>query len=171
MNTYFIKHLKVFFSVAIVVLLVACEKNEDLNTSDVSGTYVGTLTTNSTSRLNSSAAIIPATVVVKNIGNKIEVHCFAEDFDATIMLDMYANEDQVMVCLTGDDFENMYGHKLGQGMMGNNMQGTAWMQHLNNEHQEGDEHFGGFNIHDHTFNFTFRMSNGDFYFQGLKKLN
>jgi len=70
-----------------------------------------------------------------------------------------------MVCLTGDDFENMYGNMMGGGNMNNH--GNGWMQHLNNNHQEGDEHYGYFNMQ-HQFEFTFKMSNGDFHFLGTK---
>jgi len=75
-----------------------------------------------------------------------------------------------MVCYTGADFEDMYGHMLGEGHMGDNMQGNniEWMQHLNNDHQQGDEHFGSFNMQDHSFNFLFKTYNGDFQFQGTK---
>jgi hypothetical protein len=111
-----------------------------------------------------------ATVVVNRVGNQIQVNCYAEDFDTTIMLGTYNHNDEVMVCLTGEEFENMYGHMLGQGHMNGNMQnnGTEWMQHLSNEHQEGDEHFGGFDMQHHSFNYTFRMSNGDYHFQGTR---
>ena len=55
-------------------------------------------------------------------------------------------------------------------MMHGNMQhnSSEWMQHLNNEHQEGDEHFGSFDMQHHSFNYTFRMSNGDFHFEGTR---
>lgn len=170
MKAHLLKNTITILSVA--VLLFSCNTKDSIVTSDVSGTYDGTLSiANTTSRVNSSEVVIPATATVKNIGNQIEVHCFAENFDTTIMLDFYENGEEFMVCFTGQDFENMYGHMLGEGnMMGGNMHGnnSQWMQHLNNEHPEGDEHFGGFNMHDNTFNFTFKMNDGDFHFQGIK---
>ena len=62
----------------------------------------------------------------------------------------------------------MYGHMMGQGHMNGNMHnsGSEWMQHLNNEHEDSDEHFGGFDMQHRSFKYTFRMSNGDFHFQG-----
>jgi hypothetical protein len=159
MKTLLIGNIRILFSVAIIVSLFACEKNDDLNLGDVSGTYIGTLT-------GDFRSIQPATTVVSNIGDHIEIHCFAENFDTTITLDIYNNADRMMVCLTGEEFENMYGHMLGEGNM--NHHGSDWMQHLNDEHQEGDEHFGFFDMQLLTFEFTFQMDNGNFHFQGTR---
>ena len=63
---------------------------------------------------------------------------------------------------------------LGQGHMNGGMMGdmqnneTEWMHHLNDEHQDGDEHFGGFDLQHHAFDYTFRMSNSANHFQGVK---
>lgn len=171
MKTQHIKIWKYLISFTVVIVLFSCETSDDLNNYDVTGTYVGTLTTSlSSSRLSETNLAIPATVVVSSFGDQIQIHCFAEDFDTSVILDIYDHNDNVMVCLTGEEFENMYGHMLGQGNMNGHMQnnGTDWMQHLNNEHQEDDEHFGSFDMQHHTFNYTFKMNNGDFYFEGLK---
>ena len=172
MKSQFIKTAMMLFSIMCLIFIFSCEKSDDFVNNDITGTYTGTLTLN-LSGISSETAkteATPATVVVSEVGNQIRVHCFAEDFDTTVMLDIYNFNDNVMVCLTGDEFENMYGHMLGQGHMNGNMHNneTDWMQHLNNEHQEGDEHFGSFNVQHHTFNYTFRMSDGDFHFQGTK---
>jgi hypothetical protein len=79
-----------------------------------------------------------------------------------------------MVCLTGDDFEHMYGHKYGEGHMSGGMmddmqnEETEWMHHMNDEHIDGDEHFGGFDMMQHSFGYKFEMNNLDFHFQGTK---
>ena len=159
MKTHLIKFFKPICIVILLALMVACEKNGEANNIDVSGTYIGTLT-------GDFRSIQPATTVVSNIGDHIEVHCFADNFDVTITLDIYDNENRMMVCFTGDDFEEMYGHMLDEDHMNHN--GSNWMQHLNNEHQEGDEHFGYFDIEQHMFDFIFRMSEGDYHFQGIK---
>lgn len=170
MKTQSIKNWKCFLTIIIVILFVSCQKSDDIGYNDVTGTYVGTLTSNLANKSSEIVVTKDATVVVNRVGNQIQVNCYAEDFDTTIMLGTYNHNDEVMVCLTGEEFENMYGHMLGQGHMNGNMQnnGTEWMQHLNNEHQEGDEHFGGFDMPHHSFNYTFRMSNGDYHFQGIK---
>ena len=170
MKTQGVKNWKSILTIIIVILFVSCQKSDDIGYNDVTGTYVGTLTSNLANKSSEIAVTKDATVVVSSVGNQIQVNCYAEDFDTNIMLGTYDHNDEVMVCLTGEEFENMYGHMLGQGHMNGNMQnnGTEWMQHLNNEHQEGDEHFGGFDMQRHSFNYTFRMSNGDFHFQGMK---
>ena len=163
--------MKIVASV-MVFILISCEKSDDLIRSEVSGTYIGTLTSNVAGKSISSKTNNSATAVITMVGDEIEVHCFGDNFDTTIKLDLYHNGDSINVCLTGNDFENMYGHMLGQGNMMNgsmHTNGNEWMQHLNNEHQDGDEHFGGFDMIHHTFNYTFKMNNGDFYFQGQKK--
>jgi hypothetical protein len=172
MKALFKRKTKTILTLAVVVLLISCNTKDDITINDVSGTYVGTLTTvGLTSRISNSEAITPATVTISNIGDEIEVHCVADNFDVTVMLDTYVNGDETMVCYTGTDFENMYGHMLGEGnIMGGNMQGNGneWMQHLNNDHEQDDEHYGEFNMQDHSFNFMFKTSNGDFQFQGIK---
>ena len=170
MKTQGVKNWKSLLTIIIVILFVSCQKSDEIGYDDVLGTYVGTLTSNLANKSSEIVVAKDATVVVSSVGNQIQVHCFAEDFDTTIMLGTYDHNDEVMVCLTGEEFENMYGHMLGQGHMNGNMQnnGTEWMQHLNNEHQEGDEHFGGFDMQHHSFNYTFKMNNGDYHFQGIK---
>jgi hypothetical protein len=55
------------------------------------------------------------------------------------------------------------------GMMGGMNNGSSeWMNHMNNEHEEGDEHFGGFNMSNRTFGYTIKSEDGDYHFQGTK---
>ncbi|WP_142785823.1 hypothetical protein [Changchengzhania lutea] len=176
MKTQLFKNWKFLLSIMIIILFFSCEKSDDLINNDVTGTYIGTLTTdlslsNNRSSETTKAQPIPATVVVSEVGNQIQVYCFAEDFETTIILDTYDHYENVKVCLTGEAFENMYGHMLGQGHMNGNMQhnGTGWMEHLSDEHQEDDEHFGSFDMQHHSFNYLFRMDDRDFYFEGIKK--
>jgi len=170
MKTQLINIWKYFISITIVILLFSCEKSDDLNSYDVTGTYTGILTLDLSSKSSNAESIKPATVVVSSFGNQIQVHCFADDFDATAILDIYNHNDNIMVCLTGEEFENMYGHMLGQDHMNSNMQNndTDWMQHLNKEHQDGDEHFGSFDMQHQSFNYTFRINNRDFHFEGIR---
>ncbi|RXP54796.1 hypothetical protein EC396_08765 [Lutibacter sp. HS1-25] len=156
--------------ITVALFFTACNNNDDLVTSDVAGVYEGTLTTDVAGKSISSKSNNTATAVVTMVGNQIEVHCFNDNFDTTIMLNLYEDGDMINTCLTGTEFENMYGHMMGQSNMNGNMQnmGSQWMQHLDNEHQDTDEHFGGFNMKNHTFDYTFKMENGNFHFQGTK---
>ena len=153
--------------IAVALLFTACNKNDDLVYSDVAGVYEGTLTTDVAGKSISSKSNNTATAVVTMVGDEIEVRCYNDDFDTTIMLNLYEDGDMINTCLTGTEFENMYGHMMGQSNMNGNM-GSEWMQHLNNEHQDTDEHFGGFNMKNHSFNYTFKMETGNFHFQGMK---
>jgi len=148
-------------------LFTACDNKEDVTSNDIVGEYVGTLTSDVADKSIISKSENPATVIVTMVGDKIEAHCFGGNFDTTIILDIYNNGDEINVCFTGEEFEKIYGHMQGQNHMNGN--GSQWMQHLNNEHQEGDEHFGGFNMIKHSFDYTFKMENGEFHFYGIKK--
>ena len=149
-----------------LLVFVSCDKTLNDPKDRIKGTYRGTLTrtTSLKSALTESSGADHGTAEVTLMGdNQIEVHCFGNELDTTFMLDYYMHNDSVMVCLTGDDFEHMYGHMLGEGHMGGGMTGdidadeTEWMHHMNNGHVEGDEHFGGFDIHNGTFTCSIRM--------------
>lgn len=155
---------------ALIVLgFSSCSKTDDtVIDNSIEGRYVGTVTA---TELKSAGGVKPgsfnATADVSKIQDGvIEVHCYSDELDTTFMLDYFNNNDSVMVCLTGDAFEEMYGHMMGQGHMGGGMMGdintgeTEWMHHLNDEHQPGDEHFGGFDMTNHSFGYSFEMTEG-----------
>lgn len=167
-------------AVALLVLLTACEK-EETNESNptVDGIYEGTLTGSQTKSTMGVADSKPATTEITITGeNKIQVHCYAEGFDTTFVMNYYHHNDSAYVCYTGDDFEEMYGHMLGEGHNGGMMDDmhngeTQWMHHMSEEHDDGDEHFGGFDMDNHSFSYTFQMnlnnSSDDMYFEGIKQ--
>lgn len=173
--------MRVTVVVSVLVLFAACEK-EETKIGTIEGTYEGWLTKNDlksgeTDFDNSVEATAEVTITGENV---IGVHCYSTDFDTTFMLNYYGHHDSAYVCFTGNDFEEMYGHMLGGGhMMGgmmsdiNNGGETEWMHHMNDEHDEGDEHFGGFAMDNYTFSYTFRMMDGEtpynLQFQGSKQ--
>ena len=169
---------------AAMLLLAACEKEESEGIQDnsVEGIYTGTLTEEGTKSANGfSESMAEAAAEVTIVGeNEIQVNCYTSDFDTTFMLNYYDHQDSAYVCFTGERFEEMYGHMLGRGhMMGGGMMGdiqngeTEWQHHMDEEHDDNDEHFGGFNMDDHTFSYTFRMMGEDspynLMFQGSKQ--
>ena len=166
MKTQLVKINKSVLAVIMILILFGCDKTEVLNTESFVGTYIGEITSNDTNKLISSLTTIPAVADVTIIGDKMEVHCYGEGFDTSLMLDYYPNGNEVRVCLTGDDFEAMYGHALGHGTM--HQGGNQWMQHLNDEHETTDEHFGYFNLQFQSFSYMFQLSHGNFLFHGSK---
>ncbi|HKJ79238.1 MAG TPA: hypothetical protein VKA10_06870, partial [Prolixibacteraceae bacterium] len=170
---------------AALLLLAACEKeesNEEVQDNSIEGIYTGTLSEEGTKSANGfSESMAEATAEVSIVGeNEIQVNCYTSDFDTTFMLNYYEHQDNAFVCFTGERFEEMYGHMLGRGhMMGGGMMGdiqngeTEWQHHMDEEHNEGDEHFGGFDMDHHTFTYTFNMMDGDspynLMFQGSKQ--
>lgn len=169
------KHLVKFSGIAVVllVLFTACQK-EKTNEQDFEGIYQGTLTS-----LQSNSGSKSATSEISFIDeNEIQVHCYSEGFDTTFIVNYYHHNDSAYVCYSGDDFEEMYGHRLGMGHMGGMMDDmkdgeTEWMHHMDEEHVEGDDHFGGFDMANHRFSYTFQMnsddSSDDLHFEGTKK--
>jgi hypothetical protein len=162
------KRMNVAGAILAVVLIgfTACEKTENLDVNDIEGVYEGTFSVSSSLKSTSfdgSEGDSGSAEVSLMSNNQIQVHCLGEDIDTTFMLDYYEHNDSIMVCLTGNDFESMYGHMLGQGHMGGGMMNdiqngeTQWMHHMSDEHKDGDEHFGGFDMHEMTFTYSFKM--------------
>ncbi len=171
------------FTLAVVMMgLTSCEKSEDPPVNDIEGEYIGSFIVSSSlksTQINDNYADHATANVSMLSDMQIEVHCFGEEIDTTFMLDYYHHGDSVMVCLTGSDFESLYGHMLGEGHMSGGMMGdrnggeTEWMHHMNDEHDEGDDHFGRFNLSDNSFSYSFRMMDGatPYYlkFHGIKE--
>jgi hypothetical protein len=174
--------MKLISTIALVtVIMVACNKTDEPIDNSIEGTYLGILTTDG---LKSATGMFPGSSnaraeVTITADGEIEVHCYNDELDTTFMLNYFENHDSVMVCLNGDDFEHMYGHMYGQGHMGGGMMGdisdgeTEWQHHMDDEHQQGDEHFGGFDTMNHMFGYRFQIMDGDsaywLNFQGTKQ--
>ena len=156
--------IKLITVVAILALFsfAACDNSDLPSDKRIEGTYVGTISNvlGKTSLNTKGDAIAEIT----KIGNQmIQVHLDNSELDSTFMLNYYEDMDSINVCFTGEDFEKMYGHMLGQGHINGGMMNdignneTEWMHHLNDEHQEGDKHFGGFNMLNETFEYHFNQ--------------
>jgi hypothetical protein len=156
------KLILVLIPLVIAILMNSCNKDKtDYNgrkyINDISGTYSGEFT------MNANQNSVPGTAVVtKTNKDNIQIHCYGEVIDTTIIMDVYENGDSIMLCNTGNEFYNAYGH-MGNGyhMMDMGMGESEWMHHLQDDHQAGDEHYGSFDMNHHTFNYSFRMMDGD----------
>jgi hypothetical protein len=166
----------------LVMGFASCEKADDPGSMDIEGEYIGSFSISNSLKSAQAFGVENdhGTTVVSKVGDKqIEVHCFGNQIDTTFMLDYYEHNDSVMVCLTGLDFVHHYGHMLGQGHMGGGMMDdiqngeTQWMHHLSDEHRSGDEHFGGFDMQEGSFTYSFKMMDGSqpYYlkFHGVKQ--
>lgn len=166
-----------------ILFMSSCEKEAVIHS--IEGTYIGTLAQKTTLKSandnvqNTVDNLKSATAEVSSSGtDEIEIHCFNADFDTTFVMNYYSDNDSTFVCFTGNQFQQMYGHMRGAGHMGGMMSDqtegeTEWMHHLNDEHQAGDQHFGGFDMNTHSFGYMFQMKNSDgtyfLQFQGSKK--
>lgn len=147
------------------VIFVSCSKEtqtiDDFDTDQIVGSYTGTFSIDGLK----SGTDAHADVEMNN-DSTISVHCYGDEIDISFMLAFFENNDSIMVCLTGDDFFMEYGHQSGHtGNMGNNMMGgsghmdsnsTEWEHHMEDSHEDGDLHFGGFDKTNHSFSCSFR---------------
>lgn len=157
--------------VSIGMFIISCNKDDVVSSTHVIGAYNGTLTTNLGSGSNTQDNSKSATSIVTTIGKKIEVYCYNDDFSATVLLNIYENGDYMMTCLSGDEFESMYGHSLSQENMVGYIQNSnlQWTQHLNLEHIETDKHYGSFDMLNNSFSYTFFIDGIEYYFEGEKE--
>lgn len=160
-------------AVLAVSVFAACEKTDDEPALSVEGTYYGKIQAVSGNLSHDGGQAVA--VVTMMDSNLIHVHCYDSIMDTTFMLHHFSHHDSVMVCYADSAFYHMYGHMMGSGHMGGGMMGdmhsgqTQWMHHMEDEHMSGDEHFGGFDMNNHSFGYTFLMSNGRLHFSGTKK--
>lgn len=160
------------FMLSAILAFVSCSKSTGDLSGDIEGIYIGSIIrTASLKSAEENARIVNIGEGIAEVtqleDRQIQVHCYGEEIDTTFLLDYYMHNDSVLVCLTGDDFEHMYGHMPGAGHMGGNMMGdmesneTQWMHHLKDEHHPDDEHFGGFDLQMGTFTYSLRMTDED----------
>jgi hypothetical protein len=156
---------------AVLLVLTSCSKSDDLIYNDVAGTYVGTLSSSLAAKSSSKATGNTGVAEIMVAGNQIQVHCYGDNFDTTVMLDLYSDGTNMNVCLTGNEFQQMYGHMLSHNGMNSNMHNnqSEWSQHLINDHQTGDQHFGGFDMNTNSFNYIFNVGGVNYQFNGTKQ--
>lgn len=149
-----------------ILAITSCEKSIDQITGDIEGTYIGSFsktTLLNSAFIDSNPEDIGIAEVTLLHDNQIQVYCFGNELDTTFVLNYFEHNESVLVCLNGTDFENLYGHMYGESHMFGNMMGdlgvgeTEWMHHMQDEHELGDEHFGGFDMHNKAFTYSFPM--------------
>nr|NQU90280.1 hypothetical protein [Bacteroidota bacterium] len=154
-------------------LFVACEKEKTENptnlTTDVTGTYKGSITPSNDPDKSQDAII----EITRADENTVYLNMMSDILDTTFMLNLYENEDSIMVCFTEERFYEEYGHQLDEGhhMMGEG-DDWSWMHHMVEQHQTGEEHFGGFELDHHTFSYSIiPVNEPDVYYQfeGIKE--
>jgi hypothetical protein len=185
-NLIFKYNIHLFVALVLVnaVIFTSCTKeesseeetpaNESLSSS-VEGTYNGTLKNSSTNESRSATLQI-----VKINDSLVSMHCVADGFDSTIINLLYQNFDSTMVCYSGQDFNNHYGHNLNNYNFCNSQPNgwnsgwcntnncwsgennwNAWTNHLNTQHDKHDQHFGGFHMNSLSCNYSFPMNIGN----------
>ncbi|MCF6184457.1 MAG: hypothetical protein L3J56_07505 [Bacteroidales bacterium] len=171
------KTLKIL-SISIVAILVtftvACNKKNNVQdlSSEISGIYTGTLKSNNQKNVSDAVADIS-----ESGDNQIEIHCYGNDIDTTFVQRLFDDGDTIQMCSVGDAFYNEYGHQMTNQSEHHDMmkdsEGMSWAHHMDEEHDENDEHYGFFNLSEGTFSYTFNlMSGGVAYtaiFNGTKK--
>jgi maltose-binding protein MalE len=162
------KSLMALTSLIFIIVLTACNEDETTDDrsylNDIEGTYTGTL---SIDNMKTSYSATANVIITEN--DQLQIHCYSELLDTTMIMDAYEHNDSVMICATGEAFYHQYGH-MGNGhhMMDMRMNQSEWMHHLEDDHMEGDQHYGGFNMQNHSFTYTYKMHDGDYIFNGMK---
>ncbi len=152
------KILAVGGMIIISAFMLSCQKEDDLSTlnftESVAGTYKGTVTDS-----GSGKVYVATADVIKSNSSIVEIHCYSDVLDSTFVMEVFENGDNFMVCSVGDDFAKLYGHSRmnEHHMMGGNANEQNWGHHMDEEHDQDDEHFGGFNMNDHSFYYDFEM--------------
>ncbi len=159
--------------IMISMFMLSCQKEGETGildlTKSVVGTYKGTLTDGVTGNVSKAMAD-----VIKSDNSIVEIHCYSDDFDSTFVMEVFENGDSLMLCNVGNDFINRYGHpRMNEHHMMGNSNGQDWRHHMDEEHEQDDEHFGGFNMRDHSFSYRFETGDGHgdhaFEFKGKKQ--
>jgi hypothetical protein len=152
-----ITRLTLGVAVVLTMSITACSKDDgqvDL-TKDVVGTYQGKLTNSVT---NTDTASI--TTITYYNDYTVQVHCLGGNLDTTFLLELYPEGDMMKVCTTGDDYYKEYGkekpkndHMMGSGGM------MTWGDHMNDDHNSGDDHYGDFDTNNNEFDYTINIEN------------
>jgi hypothetical protein len=110
------KNLKLIIPGSVIILTVflsACSKDEMQDVDgiqEITGIYTGFYYNVPLSVSHDSTAQAD---VIETGNGEISVHCYGDVLDTTFILNYYEHNDSVMVCLTGEEFEHVYGHMLG----------------------------------------------------------
>lgn len=151
--------LAIMFIAVVLLMLSSCKKTDDYTSAldkinDITGNYEGSFSTN-----NLKIGGDTAYAEIRHLnGTKLEIHCYGDLLDTTFIMEIYANQDSIMLCATGNDFENLYGHQQGEHHMSHMGQNeNEWTHHMADDHTVGDPHFGGFNTEHHSFKYKFVM--------------
>lgn len=168
------KKTKLFLGIAIVAFAFsACDKNSSDSGKDYISEIVGTYSGEFANQSGLKSGNIGTADVVR-VNNQLQIHCYGDLMDTTFMMDAFENGDSIMVCDTGEAFEMQYGH-MGNGgnhMMDMHSNQSEWQHHMTDDHNSEDMHYGGFNMTNHTFEYMFKMMDGnsaDFIkFKGIK---
>lgn len=139
-------------------------------TENIIGKYEGKLFDLDESNNNYDAEVF----IERMSNNSIKMSLNCEIMDTAITFDLFENQDSLMVCFNGEDFENHYGHgRSGVQHMMNNNEMYNWMHHLDEDHEFGEMHYGGFDMNMHSFRYEFMDADNrsEYVFEGEKRNN
>jgi|GEM_PF-4057969 len=172
--------------IILTALFTSCESSDVLpadQTSEqviqmITGTYQGSITD-----LNTNMTSNDATIYVHAINDStVQLVCSSPMFSDSVMLNIYPDGDYAQMCFTEQDFEANYGYpmpdnnycnngswngNMGMGMGNHGQNGnnsstmTPWMNHINNVHQENEEHYGNFNLANKSLQYKFQSKTSE----------
>ena len=152
-------------------IMAACDKTTVETNQSIEGTYTGTLSKNTSFK---KVALDGGVYVDVNLMDSsfVEIYCYGGELDTTLMLHFYEGNDSTFLCFSDEQFQGMFGYAYGSShMMGGNA--NDWMDQMMGEDYTDNDSFGGFDMMDHSFDYTFNKSEGDsiahFHFHGTKQ--
>lgn len=124
----FLKSISKMFVLGVLsaIIFTSCKKDNSTVTpttlaNEVAGTYSGTLKNSATNESK------PATLSVTRVNDSlVSMHCVAAGFDTTLINLCYQNDNQIMLCYSGQDFFNQYGHNMNNYNFCSSKQ-SGWM--------------------------------------------
>lgn len=157
------KYAKKLLGIALVVMIFsACDKDNSSTDNDYLSDLIGTYSGEFSNQPGLSSSN-KGTADIVLINDQLQIHCYGEYMDSTFVMDAFENGDSIMICDTGEAFEMQYGHtgNGGNHMMDMHNNESQWQHHMNDDHNSGETHYGGFDMNMHTFEYKFRMIDGD----------
>lgn len=159
---------------SMTLLLFSCESDESAQ-NEIEGTYYGTIVFELENSKNYNQTEDAVAEVRITGDHELEIHCSSTTLDTIFRLNYFEHGDDFKVCLTGDDFVNMYHTPFTRPMEMQNMHGASqWMNHLQTMHTQEDIHFGEFLSENNSFEYTFLMDHSrlpNMHFSGYRNRN
>ncbi len=165
-----------FYTTLILLLTNACNETNDSVSTDLSGTYVGTLDKEKLSKSSFDLSQVKYFMEIKHEEDFLKAHCFGPDLNTTFILEYHQHRETYMICLSGEDYQHLYRQEQqnylmgGRHMKASQNSDTPWIKHLISLDNSTSDHYKGeFNRDNSSFTCTFLYEGNILTFKGQKQ--